>query len=142
MYLNIEDYKKGFFNVYSNLKKDYFNIKDNIEDLKHEDTISSTFFILEGIEELIIKYNITKYCFKCNPLGKTNNEKRFLLFTYDNNDIKKYTTLEDLINEKFKYDKSVCPKCDYSEEGKIINSTNLITIVSNLELPKIIFINI
>ena len=64
------------FLIYILLKKDYFNIKNIIDELKHEDTILSTFFIFKDIDELVPKYNLTKYCCRCNPLGKHLKKKR------------------------------------------------------------------
>ena len=85
--ININDYKLGFFNIYTRLKKNYFNIKNIIDELKHEDTILSTFFIFKDIDELVPKYNLTKYCCRCNPLGKTFKEKGDMLITFDNNNL-------------------------------------------------------
>ena len=53
------------------LKKDYLNIKSNIDNLKHYDTISSACFVFNDIDELISKYNLTEYCLKCQPIGNT-----------------------------------------------------------------------
>ena len=50
----------GFFEVYYHLKEDYLNIKNNIDSLMHEDTISNACSIFDGVEELITKYKLTQ----------------------------------------------------------------------------------
>lgn len=39
----------------------------------------------------------------------------------NNNDFNKKNTLDELIIEKFDYEKSLCPFCDYSKEGEALN---------------------
>ena len=69
------DFEKGFFDSYSNLSNDYLSIKNNLNSLKHNDTISSACIIFDGIDELISKYRLTELCTKCNPFGKTVKKK-------------------------------------------------------------------
>lgn len=137
--LKIKDFKLGFFHTYIHLKKDYLNIKSNIDKLKHYDTISSACFMFNDIDELISKYNLTEYCLKCHPFGNTRQMRQPLIFTFDNNDLVNSISKEDLVKGKFNYNNVHCPKCDYIKEGKALNTFNLISIVSNIYIPNILF---
>ena len=50
----------GFFKVYYYLKEDYLIIKNIINPLMHEDTISNACLIINKVDELITKYKLTQ----------------------------------------------------------------------------------
>lgn len=84
---------------------------------------------------------MTEKCSKCNPIGKNDLKKLHVTLDFDEANFLNINSVEDLINEKIKYSKGHCPKCDYDQKGKLLKSKNLIKIVSNLKLPNIIFFN-
>ena len=85
------------------------------------------------------KYNLTKICKFCQPLGTTKQEIYPILFTFDNNDINIANSLEKLILNKFDFKNTSCPNCDYTKEGQLKNTFSLINIISNFTLPDILF---
>ena len=137
-----KDFETGFLFSYMKLGKDYFNIKTNINNLKQYDTISSICIILEGIDELVCKYQLTEYYTKYNPFGITYEKKLPLIITFDSNDLINSPSLNEMTKKKFYYDIAQCPQCGYSKDGVSLNENNLHYIVSNLYLPNILFISI
>ena len=137
--LNKEALNMGFFDIYTSLTKDYLYILNNIDNLKHSDSNSKAYHILDGIEELHAKYNLTKICKFCQPLGVTKQEIYPILFTFDNNDINIADSLEKLILNKFDFKNTRCPNCNYTKEGLLKNTFSLINIISNFTFPDILF---
>ena len=133
------NYKAGFFDSYYYLKKDYLNLKNNLVNLQHDDTITSACVIFNGIDELITNYKLTEYCANCNPVGITSEKTMNLVYIFDKNDLINSISLEELLKQKFIYKNSSCPKCGYTKEGISLNKFNLISIVSNIKLPPILF---
>ena len=50
----------GFFKVYYYIKEDYLIIKNILNPLMHEDTISNACLIIYKVDELITKYKLTQ----------------------------------------------------------------------------------
>ena len=69
--LNNDIYEKGFFEYYKNLTVDYFNIKNNLDNLKIFDNINTAFRILDNYDDLKILYFITEKCLRCWTYVKT-----------------------------------------------------------------------
>ena len=62
-----------------------------------------------------------------------------IVYTFDKEDLIKSNTLNELLKQKFIYKNSSCSKCGYTKEGISLNNLNLISIVSNIKLPPILF---
>ena len=62
-------------------------------------------------------------------IWKNNRKKNKLIFAFDNNDINKALSLDELIKSKFIFEKSQCPNYWYTIDGISKNENNLLNIV-------------
>lgn len=111
---------KGIWPILNKYSNEIINFTNKNMQFKLLDSIVQPISFLKNNSLFYIKYETLEGCSNCTlPILKENFYNPFIEIYL--NDLLSSKSLNSMINEKFLNISSYCKRCNYNEEGKVIN---------------------
>ena len=111
---------KGIWPILNKYSNEIINFTNKNMQFKLLDSIVQPISFLKNNSLFYIKYETLEGCSNCTlPILKENFYNPFIEIYL--NDLLSCKSLNSMINEKFLNISSYCKRCNYNEEGKVIN---------------------